>query len=197
MIIEHVIDNKCEKLIGPLIITPKKFSDSRGFFFESWNQNNFLEILKEFTNIKETIDFKQDNQSNSKKGVVRGLHYQTEPFGQDKLVSCISGELFDVLVDIRRNSKSFGRWASVILNPENNKQIWIPKGFAHGFLALKDNTRIFYKTTNYWVKDSERTILWNDPSIDINWFLKKNNIHLSEKDQKGLLFSNLKKEDLY
>lgn len=197
MIIEHVIDNKCEELIGPLIITPKKFSDSRGFFFESWNQNNFLEILKEFSDRRETIEFKQDNQSNSKKGVVRGLHYQTEPFGQDKLVSCISGELFDVLVDLRRNSKSFGRWASVIINPENNKQIWIPKGFAHGFLALKDNTRIFYKTTNYWSKESEKTIFWNDPSIRIEWPLDKLVPILSDKDNEAPKLNELTKSDFF
>ena len=183
--------------MGPLVITPDKFIDSRGCFFESWNKNKFDETLKKSSNIKEDINFVQDNQSYSKKGVIRGLHYQLEPYAQGKLVSCIEGEIFDVLVDIRKNSNTFGLWAGLKINSENNKQIWIPRGFAHGFLALMNNTKVLYKTTNYWFKQAERTILWNDPSIGIDWPLVDTERILSVKDNEASLLNEIEDKDLF
>ena len=197
MIFENLFDKNNNQLMGPLVITPDKFIDSRGCFFESWNKNKFDETLKKSSNIKEDINFVQDNQSYSKKGVIRGLHYQLEPYAQGKLVSCIEGEIFDVLVDIRKNSNTFGLWAGLKINSENNKQIWIPRGFAHGFLALMNNTKVLYKTTNYWFKQAERTILWNDPSIGIDWPLVDTERILSVKDNEASLLNEIEDNDLF
>ena len=145
------------------IFEPKVFHDERGFFFESFNKKFFQE------SINYEIEFVQDNHSKSSKGVLRGLHYQLDPFAQGKLVRVISGEVFDVAVDIRVNSKDFGKWFGVKLSADNKKQLWIPKGFAHGFLTLSDSAEFLYKTTNFYNKESERSIIWNDPVIDIDW----------------------------
>ncbi|HGG8989558.1 TPA: dTDP-4-dehydrorhamnose 3,5-epimerase, partial [Enterobacter asburiae] len=146
-----------------LIFEPKVFGDERGFFMESFNQKTFEDA------VGQKIDFVQDNHSKSSKGVLRGLHYQKEPYAQGKLVRCVAGAVFDVAVDIRNNSPTFGKWVGVHLSAENKRQLWIPKGFAHGFLTLEDNTEFLYKTTDYYHPESEGSILWNDEQIGINW----------------------------
>ena len=185
---------------GPLVLTPKTFFDERGFFFESWNERLFINTLKKntkFFDLNNSIIFVQDNQSLSKKNILRGLHYQIKPFDQGKLVSCIKGEIFDVIVDLRKKSKTFGKWAGIYLSEENFKQIWIPSGFAHGFYSLKDQSRVLYKTTNFWNKDSERTIIWNDPSISICWPTNGLSPSVSNKDKEGSLLTEIIENELF
>ncbi|EAA8742967.1 TPA: dTDP-4-dehydrorhamnose 3,5-epimerase [Salmonella enterica subsp. enterica serovar Solt] len=158
-----------------LIFEPKVFSDERGFFMESFNQKVFEEA------VGRKIEFVQDNHSKSTKGVLRGLHYQVEPYAQGKLVRCIAGEVFDVAVDIRKDSETFGKWVGVNISSENKRQLWIPEGFAHGFLVLSDSADFLYKTSNYYSPIHERGIAWNDPTININWPINIDKI-LSEKD---------------
>ena len=176
---EHLISNNGNVLKGPIIFKPVIYQDDRGLFYESWNQSTFDR------KINKSIFFTQDNHSVSNSGVIRGLHYQLEPNPQGKLVRCIEGEIFDVAVDIRQNSKTFGEWVSITLNSVNKYLFWIPVGFAHGFLALKNNTQVLYKASGVWSKEHERSIRWNDKIIDINWPLTEHNIVnpiLSEKD---------------
>ncbi|HEY0219336.1 MAG TPA: dTDP-4-dehydrorhamnose 3,5-epimerase, partial [Afipia sp.] len=154
------------------------FSDDRSHFFESFNQQRFDEL------IAQNVPFVQDNQSFSKKGVVRGLHYQLPPMAQGKLVRVVAGEIFDVVVDIRKGSPQFGNWVGEILNAQNKKQIWIPKGFAHGFQVLSDTAEVFYKTTDYWSASHERAIRWDDPTIAVAWPLKDAPV-ISEKDRSA------------
>ncbi|EGP0659296.1 dTDP-4-dehydrorhamnose 3,5-epimerase [Salmonella enterica] len=158
-----------------LIFEPKVFSDERGFFMESFNQKVFEEA------VGRKIEFVQDNHSKSTKGVLRGLHYQVEPYAQGKLVRCIAGEVFDVAVDIRKDSETFGKWVGVNISSENKRQLWIPEGFAHGFLVLSDSADFLYKTSNYYSPIHERGIVWNDPTININWPINIDKI-LSEKN---------------
>ncbi|MEW6512975.1 MAG: dTDP-4-dehydrorhamnose 3,5-epimerase [Pseudomonadota bacterium] len=146
-----------------LIIEPKVFGDARGFFFESYNRQAF----KEATGLD--VDFVQDNHSKSAKGVLRGLHYQLPPKAQGKLVRVVQGEVFDVAVDIRKSSPTFGKWVGDILSAENKKQLWIPPGFAHGFLTLSDTAEFLYKTTDYYSPEHERGLLWSDPALGIPW----------------------------
>jgi dTDP-4-dehydrorhamnose 3,5-epimerase len=146
-----------------LIIEPKVFGDDRGFFFESYNRKAF----KEATGLD--IDFVQDNHSKSQKNVLRGLHYQLPPKAQGKLVRVVQGEVFDVAVDLRKSSPTFGRWVGDILSAENRKQLWIPPGFAHGFLTLSDTTEFLYKTTDYYSPEHERGLLWRDLTLGIAW----------------------------
>ncbi len=179
--------NKGKILDGPLIIEPEIFQDKRGFFFESWNQATFD---KQFNR---KLIFSQDNHSYSKKGVLRGLHYQIPPIPQSKLVRCASGEIFDVAVDIRRNSKTFGEWTSAILNNRNKLMLWIPIGFAHGFLSLKEETEVLYKSSGKYSKNHERTLRWNDKILNIQWPLKSINYEdpiLSEKDANAPFLNN-------
>ena len=150
-------------LDGVLIIEPRVFADDRGFFFESYNKQAFAEATG-FGG-----EFLQDNHSRSVRGVVRGLHYQVPPREQGKLVRCVAGEVFDVAVDIRRSSPSFGRWTGAVLSEENHRQLWVPSGFAHGFMAISDVADVQYKTTAYHAPDSERSIRWDDPTIGIEW----------------------------
>ncbi|HHQ5455762.1 TPA: dTDP-4-dehydrorhamnose 3,5-epimerase [Aeromonas veronii] len=166
-----------------LIFEPKVFGDERGFFFESFNHKLFEEA------IGYPVTFVQDNHSKSSKGVLRGLHYQLPPYAQGKLVRCVAGEVFDVAVDIRKNSPTFGQWVGVHLSGENKRQLWIPEGFAHGFLTLSNNAECLYKTTDYYHPEYENTILWNDKTLGVNW--GDSDPILSEKDKKGLLFSGL------
>ena len=182
---------------GPLTIIPKINLDKRGFFQESWNKKDFNEVLSK--NDQKEEFFVQDNHSKSIKGTLRGLHFQQPPYAQGKLVRCIKGEIFDVAVDLRKNSKTFLSYAFVNLSSQNHKQFWIPKGFAHGFLTLTDNAEVFYKTTNYWNKDSELSLIWDDPDINIDWPLStlKKEINVSEKDKNGFLVSQLEKNDLF
>ena len=162
-----------------LMVTPDIFEDDRGFFFESWNQKKFNEI------INKNIIFCQDNHSRSNFGVLRGLHYQLDPNPQGKLVRCSYGSVFDVAVDLRKYSPTYGKWAGIELNSKNKKQLWIPVGFAHGFLTLSENAEVQYKATGFWSKDCERSLRWNDSRININWFKKINKIDpiLAPKDQ--------------
>ena len=165
----NVSSNKGNLIKGPFIIKPEIFFDDRGYFFESWNQSEFNKI------ISRKVDFVQDNHSESKFGVLRGLHYQLEPKAQAKLVRCTKGEVFDVLVDIRKDSDTFGEWSSVVLNAQNKLQFWIPEGFVHGFISLKDSSEVQYKTNEYWSKDHERALLWEDLNLNINWPLANSN----------------------
>lgn len=145
------------------ILEPKVFGDERGFFFESFNRQAF----REATGLD--VDFVQDNHSKSAKNVLRGLHYQLPPKAQGKLVRVVQGEVFDVAVDLRKGSKSFGKWVGETLSAENKKQMWIPPGFAHGFLTLSDTAEFLYKTTDYYAPEHERCIRWDDPAIGIAW----------------------------
>lgn len=166
-----------------LIFEPKVFGDARGFFFESFNQKIFEDA------VGRKVEFVQDNHSQSQKNVLRGLHYQLDPNAQGKLVRCVEGEVFDVAVDIRQNSKTFGHWIGVVLSAENKRQLWIPEGFAHGFLTLSENAQFLYKATNYYAPQSERSIIWNDPQIDIKW-PNAGDVQLSAKDQSGLFLTD-------
>ncbi len=163
-----------------LLIEPHVFSDNRGYFFESFNQQKFCAL------VARDVSFVQDNQSFSRKGVVRGLHYQLPPKAQAKLVRVVAGEIFDVVVDIRKDSPNFGQWTGEILSSHNKKQLWIPEGFAHGFQVLSDTAEILYKTTDYWSGQHERAVRWNDPSISIAWPLKEEPT-ISEKDKTAPL----------
>jgi len=148
---------------GVLIIEPRVFDDERGFFMESFNQRDW----EAATGLK-TV-FVQDNHSASTRGVLRGLHYQLPPSAQGKLIRCVAGEVFDVAVDIRKSSPTFGKWTGVRLSADNKKQFWIPEGFAHGFLVLSEVAEVLYKTTNYYAPEYERSIRWNDPRLSIAW----------------------------
>lgn len=150
-------------LPGVLIVEPKVFGDDRGFFLESFNQRAFDAAVGHH------VEFVQDNHSRSSKGVLRGLHYQLDPHAQGKLVRVVRGSAFDVAVDVRRGSPTFGRWFGATLDAASQRQMWIPPGFAHGFLALEDDTHFLYKTTDYYAKECERAIVWNDAAIGIVW----------------------------
>lgn len=163
------------------IIEPNIYEDERGLFFESFNLNKF----KEEFGIN--VDFVQDNHSKSKKGVLRGLHYQVPPREQGKLVRVVKGCVFDVAVDIRRESENYGRWVGVELSEFNNKQLWIPGGFAHGFITLSETAEFLYKVTDYYSKEHERSIIWNDNVLNIQW-PKTEKIWLSDKDKAGWKF---------
>lgn len=170
------------KIKGLLILEPKVFGDDRGWFMESFNQKAFEEALEERG--LDIPQFVQDNHSLSQKGVLRGLHYQLNPYAQGKLVRVVQGKAWDVAVDIRKSSPTFGQWVGIELTGENHKQFWIPAGFAHGFVALEDNTQFLYKTTNYYNKESEGAIVWNDPSIAIDWPINNiGQVLVSDKDK--------------
>jgi len=151
---------------GPLLITPQVFGDDRGFFYESWNQRRFDEA------VGASVCFLQDNHSRSSRGVLRGLHYQLEPEPQGKLVRCPVGEIFDVAVDVRRSSTTFGQWVAARLSAESHNQLWVPVGFAHGFLTLSKTAEVHYKASGYWSKACERSIRWSDPQLAIAWPLE-------------------------
>ncbi len=159
------------------IIEPKVFGDARGFFFESFNAREFGD------KVEPGIEFVQDNHSRSARGVLRGLHYQIQ-HPQGKLVRVVEGEVFDVAVDIRRSSPNFGKWAGVVLSAENHKQLWVPAGFAHGFVVLSESAQFLYKTTDYWFPEFERSIVWNDPEIGIQWPINFEPL-LAAKDAAG------------
>ena len=152
---------------GPLLLTPQVIHDDRGFFNESWNRHSFAAALG--INSAESPVFVQDNHSRSRRGVLRGLHYQIEPHSQAKLVRCVHGEIFDVAVDLRQSSKTFGKCVAVHLSEINHHQLWIPVGFAHGFVTLSENADVLYKASGYWNKESERSLLWNDTELAIPW----------------------------
>jgi len=161
-----------------LIFEPKVFGDERGFFFESFNHKLFEEA------VGYPVTFVQDNHSKSSKGVLRGLHYQLPPHAQGKLVRCVAGEVFDVAVDIRESSPTFGQWVGVHLSGDNKRQLWIPEGFAHGFVTLSEMAEFLYKTTNYYCLASDRGIQWNDERLAIAWPTTGLPLMLSDKDQR-------------
>lgn len=164
-----------------ILFEPKVFGDARGFFFESFNEARFEAI------VGSQVKFVQDNHSKSSKGVLRGLHYQIKQ-SQGKLVRVVQGAVFDVAVDLRKSSPTFGSWVGEVLSAENKKQLWIPEGFAHGFVVLSDDAEFLYKTTNYYAPEHERSLLWNDPEVAIKWPYEGIPI-LSEKDKAGALLS--------
>jgi dTDP-4-dehydrorhamnose 3,5-epimerase len=166
-----------------LIIEPQLFKDDRGFFYESYNKNNLDKVIN--------IVFVQDNESKSNKGVVRGLHFQLPPFEQTKLVRCVSGKILDVVVDLRTNSKTYGKSFSIELSSENNKQLFVPKGFAHGFQVISDEAIVNYKVDNFYNPKSESGIIWNDKDLLIDWNLDIKPV-LSVKDLKLISFKELK-----
>lgn len=164
------------------VFEPRVFDDERGFFFESFNQQSFEAA------IGRPITFVQDNHSHSVCGVLRGLHYQLNPHAQGKLLRVLSGEIYDVAIDLRRGSPTLGQWVGEILSSANRRQLWIPEGFAHGFLVLSDSADVSYKTTDYWDKNSERAIVWNDPQLKIDWPASPQLI-LSAKDLQAGTFA--------
>jgi dTDP-4-dehydrorhamnose 3,5-epimerase len=167
-----------------LLIEPQVFGDDRGFFYESFNQNKFDEAMGR------KINFVQDNHSKSFKGVLRGLHYQLPPKAQGKIVHVTQGKVFDVAVDLRQSSPTFGKWVGEILSADNKKQMWIPEGFAHGFLTLSDTAEFLYKTTDFYSKDHEQAIIWDDETIGIDWPMR--DVSLSSKDNAALSFKEAK-----
>ncbi|MGY3944243.1 dTDP-4-dehydrorhamnose 3,5-epimerase [Aeromonas tecta] len=171
------------KIPDLFIIEPKVFGDERGFFFESFNQQQFESV------IGRAVTFVQDNHSKSSRGVLRGLHYQLPPHAQGKLVRCVTGEVFDVAVDIRKSSPTFGQWVGVNLSAENKRQFWIPEGFAHGFVTLSDTAEFLYKTTAYYSPQCEASIRWNDIDIAIEWPLEFKP-QLSSKDLQGVFLTD-------
>jgi dTDP-4-dehydrorhamnose 3,5-epimerase len=162
-----------------VMLEPRVFGDDRGFFFESFNQKLFEEA------IGVEARFVQDNHSRSERGVLRGLHYQRPPRAQAKLVRAVVGEVLDVAVDIRRSSPTYGRWVSALLSADNKRQLWIPVGFAHGFVTLSASAEFVYKTTDYYAPDTERCIAWNDADLGIDWRIDAAHIRLSNKDMAG------------
>lgn len=168
---------------GPLVIEPRVFGDARGFFLETWNQRVFAEAGLD-------LAFVQDNHSRSQKGVLRGLHLQN-PGPQGKLVRVVSGAVFDVVVDLRRSSPTFGQWVGVELSAENKRMFWVPEGFAHGFLTLEDDTDFLYKCTAPYAPQSEFTLAWDDPTVGVAWPIAGLEPIISEKDARGLAFADV------
>ena len=179
--------NNISEIKDLFVLSPEIFKDKRGYFFESYNKNNFSSL------ISENVNFVQDNESYSKKNVIRGLHFQKYPKSQGKLVRVVKGEVYDVCVDLRRNSNSFGKWFGIILSGKNKKQIWIPSGFAHGFLTLSKDAILSYKTTEYYEPSYEECLMWNDPTLSIVWPIK-NNLIISNKDEQGISFEKYVKD---
>lgn len=164
---EQLITRGGTPLAGVLLLTPEVFGDARGFFLESWNQRSFAAALA--ADDQPSLAFVQDNHSRSCRGVLRGLHYQLPPHPQGKLVRCVVGAIFDVAVDLRRSSPTFGQWVGAELSAANHRQLWLPPGFAHGFLTLSAHTEVLYKTTDFWSRACERAIRWDDPQLAIAW----------------------------
>ncbi len=195
MQVDQLKSNQGEVMDGPLLITPSAFGDERGWFFESWNQRTLDEA------VGEAVVFSQDNHSRSVRGVLRGLHYQLAPEPQAKLVRSSLGSIFDVAVDIRRRSPTFGQWVGAELTAANKSQLWIPEGFAHGFLTLSDVAEVQYKARGFWNKSCERAIVWNDPDIAIDWPLEQlegTEVSLSGKDAEAAGFRTaLAAEDVF
>ena len=169
---------------GPLVLEPRVFEDARGAFFESYHAARFAET------IGREVAFVQDNHSHSRRDVLRGLHFQTGR-EQAKLVRVVSGAIWDVAVDLRRNSRTFGRHSAVVLSAENRRQLWIPEGFAHGFLVVSDSADVLYKTSDYWAPECECCLAWNDPDLSIPWPLGEREPILSEKDRRGRPFREI------
>ena len=186
MQVERLRSVQDQQVEGPLLITPQVFGDQRGFFYESWNQRRFDQGVGLLTG------FVQDNHSSSSRGVLRGLHYQLEPEPQGKLVRCTLGTIYDVAVDLRQGSGTFGQWVGAELSAENKQQLWVPVGFAHGFLTLSEQAEVLYKASGFWSKSCERSIRWDDPDLAISWPLTRldgSQPLLAEKDAKAPTFA--------
>ena len=169
-------------ILGIVVIEPTVLSDKRGYFLESFNKNQFEKVIGK-------VSFVQDNESRSSKGVLRGLHYQKPPFAQAKLVRCIEGEILDIAVDIRKDSPTYGLYHSAVLTGENKKQLFVPRGFAHGFVVLSDSAVFAYKVDNTYAPDYEAGIKWNDKELGVEWGVKESEIFISDKDEQLPLFS--------
>lgn len=178
------------KIPGLLIIEPKVFQDSRGYFFESYNKSDFEQENLQF-------NFVQDNESRSGHGVIRGLHYQIEPYAQTKLVRALSGKIYDVAVDIRKGSPTYGRWVGVELSEENKRQALVPKGFAHGFSVLSKTAVVFYKCDNFYHAELDRGIIYNDKSLNIDWKIDPDKANVSEKDLQHPLLQDAENNFVY
>ncbi len=173
------------ELEGVLLLEPKVFGDARGFFTESWNAQRFNDA------VGHAVNFVQDNHSRSSKGVLRGLHFQRAPHAQGKLVRCVAGAVFDVAVDVRAGSPSFGRWVGFELSADNHRQLWIPAGFAHGFLVLSDSADFLYKTTDYYAPQAEGAVRWDDPAVGIAWPDLGMDYQLAAKDAAAPLLKDI------
>jgi len=171
------------KLDGLIVLKPTVFKDSRGYFMESYNQKNINKLLG-------NVNFVQDNESESSQGVLRGLHFQNPPNTQAKLVRCLKGSVLDVVLDLRKNSKTYGIFETIVLSSENKEQLFVPKGFAHGFIVLSESAILSYKVDNYYNPESESGIIWNDPDLNIDWRINKKEIIVSEKDKSLPTFNN-------
>jgi len=194
---ETVCSASGQPLSGPLLISPKVFGDDRGFFYESWNERRFLQDMITAgvpAEEAEALQFRQDNHSRSSRGVLRGLHFQLPPEPQGKLVRCSVGAIFDVAVDLRRGSPSYGQWVGAELSAENHQQLWVPVGFAHGFLTLSDVAEVQYKASGFWNSSCERSLRWDDPALAIAWPLQRAGVQeplLSAKDAEAPLLTAL------
>ena len=171
-------------LDGLVLLKPTIFKDNRGYFMESYNQKNINKLLG-------NVNFVQDNESESSLGVLRGLHFQKPPYAQAKLVRCLKGSVLDVVLDLRKDSKTYGIFETILLTEENKKQLFIPKGFAHGFVVLSETAIFSYKVDNYYNPDSESGVLWNDLALNIDWKINKKEIIVSEKDKSLPTFNNI------
>ena len=186
-----------QPLSGPLLLSPQVFGDDRGFFYESWNERRFRSDLIAAgvaTAEAEAIQFRQDNHSRSSRGVLRGLHFQLPPDTQGKLLRCSVGAIFDVAVDLRRGSPNYGQWVGTELSAENHRQLWVPVGFAHGFLTLSELAEVQYKASGFWNRDCERSLRWNDPALQIAWPLERAGVKkplLAAKDAEAPLLEAL------
>ena len=193
MYVEALSNHAGYRLQGPLLITPRLFSDHRGFFYESWNERRFRSESINSGVPKaevESLVFSQDNHSSSKRGVLRGLHYQLPPEPQSKLVRCSVGAIFDAAVDLRRASSTYGKWVGVEFSEENHKQLWVPVGFAHGFLTLSERAEVQYKCSGFWNRAFERSLRWDDLALAISWPLESKP-QLAEKDAHAPLLAAL------
>ena len=170
-------------LDGLVLLKPTVIKDNRGYFLESYHQKNINKLIGK-------VSFVQDNESESSKGVLRGLHFQKPPYAQSKLVRCLKGKILDVALDLRKNSKTFGDFETIVLSSENKEQLFVPKGFAHGFIVLSESAIISYKVDNYYKPEFESGIIWNDPDLNIDWKINKTEFIISEKDTKLPTFNN-------
>ena len=174
---------KKTKIEGLVMLKPTILNDQRGYFMESYNQKNINKLLGD-------VSFVQDNESESFRGVLRGLHFQKPPYAQSKLVRCVKGVVLDVALDIRKNSKTYGHFETIVLSCENKEQLFVPRGFAHGFIVLSESAIISYKVDNYYNSESESGVLWNDSALNIDWKINKKEVIVSKKDTKLSIFNN-------
>ena len=172
------------KLDGLVVLNPSIFKDNRGYFMESYNQKNINKLPG-------NVNFVQDNESESFRGVLRGLHFQKPPYAQAKLIRCLQGSVLDVVLDLRKYSKTYGIFETIVLSSENKVQLFVPKGFAHGFIVLSESAILSYKVDNYYKPESESGIIWNDPDLNIDWKINKREIIVSEKDKSLPTFNNM------